>query len=137
MAQVFIHYFSGTGNTKRAVDIITVNLEKNGFQVKRFLMGTECPGVEQNAELQIFAFPVLGWAAPALVKKYFRRLPGGQGTKGAVLAVFGGHPGQALRNMEKFLRRKKFDIFLTGGACYPENWTQMVNPPMLTPQIPY
>ncbi|HEX3048359.1 MAG TPA: EFR1 family ferrodoxin [Bacillota bacterium] len=129
MSKVFIHYFSGTGNTKRAVDIITGELEKNGYQVTRFLMGKGLPEITESAEYQIFAFPVLAFAPPVLVKKYLRQLPGGFGKKAAVFSTYGGNPVGALQAVERMLRRKKFEVFLTGGACYPENWTQMINPP--------
>ena len=38
MAEVNIHYFSGTGNTKRAVDLIAASLQKNGYEVKLYLI---------------------------------------------------------------------------------------------------
>lgn len=129
MPRVFIHYFSGTGNTKRAVEVITGELEKNGYQVTQFLMGRSRPEVTENPDFQIFAFPVLAFAPPVMVKKYLRRLPDGAGKKTAVFATYGGSPAGALGYVERMLRRKKFEVFLTGGACYPENWTQMINPP--------
>ncbi|HEX3044487.1 MAG TPA: EFR1 family ferrodoxin [Bacillota bacterium] len=129
MPKVFIHYFSGTGNTKRAVDVITNRLEKNGFEIKQFIMGKNKPDITENAEFNIFAFSTLSWSAPALVLKYLHRLPQGRGEKAAVLAVYAGDPGQALIKLERLLKRKGFDVFLSGGACYPNNWSQMTNPP--------
>jgi ferredoxin len=82
-----------------------------------------------HGQINIFAFPVLSWAAPVLVKRYIRRLPPGQGSKAAVFAVYAGDPVQAVQNMERLLRRKGFDIFLSGGTCYPNNWAQMMDPP--------
>ena len=129
MSEVFIHYFSGTGNTKRAVDVITNRLQKNGFEIKQLVMGKNKPEITENAEFNIFAFSILSWSAPALVKKYLHRLPQGSGKKAAVLAVYAGDPGQALIKVERLFKRKGFVIFLSGGACYPNNWSQMTNPP--------
>jgi NAD-dependent dihydropyrimidine dehydrogenase PreA subunit len=129
MPQVFIHYFSGTGNTKRAVDLIADYLAKNGHEVRQFLIGNDKPRLSENAAFNLFAFPVLSWSAPGFVKNYVRRLPQGGGAKAAVFAVYAGNPVQAPRNMSKILNRKQFEVFLTGGAQYPDNWTQMMNPP--------
>jgi Pyruvate/2-oxoacid:ferredoxin oxidoreductase delta subunit len=129
MSQVFIHYYSGTGNTKRAVDLIADEFKKNGDEVRQFLIGKGKPQISGNAALNLFAFPVLSWSAPAFVKKYVRQLPKGKGAKAAVCAVCAGGPVQALQNMERILKRKQFDVFLTGSILYPDNWTQMMNPP--------
>lgn len=129
MPQVFIHYFSSTGNTKRAVDLIADFLEKNGCEVRRFLIGKDKPKISETAAFNLFAFPVLAWAAPGFVKKYVQQLPKGKGAKAAICAVCAGGPVQALQNMEKILKRKQFDVFLTGSILYPDNWTQMMNPP--------
>lgn len=129
MSKVLIHYFSGTGNTKRAVNIITEHLIKNGYEVGQHFIGTGQPNILENPDFHIIAFPVLSFDAPLLVKKYIRRLPPGQHVKTAVFATYGGNPFRALQNVEKILKRKQFDVFLTGGTCYPDNWTQMINPP--------
>lgn len=129
MPRVFIHYFSGTGNTKRAVDLITDELIKSGFEVKQYAIGKDRPLITENADFNLFAFSILGFSAPVLVKKYLRRLPPGGGKQAAAFAVYAGDPGHALQEIEGFLKHKQFEVFLTGGACYPNNWTQMMNPP--------
>jgi Pyruvate/2-oxoacid:ferredoxin oxidoreductase delta subunit len=134
MSQVFIHYFSGTGNTKRAVDLITAELTKNGYEVRQFLIGKDKPQISENAGNNLIAFPVLAWAAPGFVTRYVRHLPEGRGVKATVLAVCAGGPVQALQNMEGLLKRKHFDVSLTGTVLYPDNWTQMMNPPAETEQ---
>lgn len=130
MTTVCIHYFSGTGNTKRAVDVITGDLQKNGYEVQQFAITGLEPAHTENGDFNIFAFSTLSWSAPVLVKKYLRRLPVGQGKKAAVLAVYAGDPGQAIGKIEQLLGKKGFDVFLSGGALYPNNWSQMTNPPI-------
>lgn len=132
MPIVFIHYFSGTGNTKRAVGVITNDLEKSGFEVKQFAIGKVMPDIVENADYNIFAFSILSWSAPVLVKKYLRRLPQGGGKKAAAFAVYAGDPGHALLEIDRLLKHKQFEVFLTGGARYPNNWCQMTNPPDVT-----
>ncbi len=129
MTTVCIHYFSGTGNTKRAVDVITGELQKNGYEVQQFAITDLEPAPTGNGDFNIFAFSTLSWSAPVLVKKYLHRLPEGLGKKAAVLAVYAGEPGQAIVKIEQLLEKKGFDVFLSGGALYPNNWSQMTNPP--------
>jgi Ferredoxin len=132
MAKVFIHYFSGTGNTKRAVDIITEDLKENQFEVAQKVIGKAKPVIIEKADFHIFAFSILSWSAPVFVKKYLHHLPQGQGERAAALAVYAGDPGHALLEVERLLRRKGYDIFLSGGATYLSNWSQMTNPPNVT-----
>jgi ferredoxin/flavodoxin len=129
LPRVFIHYFSGTGNTKRAVDLITNELKKSSFEVKQYAIGKDRPLITENADFNLFAFSILGFSAPVLVKRYLHRLPPGGGKQAGVFAVYAGVPGHALQEFEGFLKHKQFKVFLTGGACYPNNWTQMMNPP--------
>ncbi|HBF36584.1 MAG TPA: hypothetical protein DDW50_04620 [Firmicutes bacterium] len=136
METVFIHYFSGTGNTKRAVDVIAQDLQKNGFEVRQFAITDAKPTIEENADFNIFAFSTLSWSAPALVKKYLRRLPKGKGMKTGVFAVYAGDPGQGILKTERLLAKKGFNVFLSGGAVYPNNWSQMTNPnPPTSPEV--
>jgi Pyruvate/2-oxoacid:ferredoxin oxidoreductase delta subunit len=128
MTKVYIHYFSGTGNTKRAVDVISEDLKKHNFEVKKLVIGKDKLVNLDNEALHIFAFSILSWSAPVLVQKYLRRLAPGRGAKAAAFAVYAGDPGQALVDAQKILRNRQFDVFLSGGACYPNNWSQMTNP---------
>ncbi|HBE79336.1 MAG TPA: hypothetical protein DDW65_16415 [Firmicutes bacterium] len=128
MTKVYIHYFSGTGNTKRAVDVISENLKQNNFDVHKLVIGKDRLVTMDNSALHIFAFSILSWSAPVLVKKYLRRLAAGRGAKAALFAVYAGDPGQALVDAQKILKNRQFDVFLSGGACYPNNWSQMTNP---------
>jgi NAD-dependent dihydropyrimidine dehydrogenase PreA subunit len=138
MPTTLIHYFTGTGNTAHAVNLIAEQLQAAGHQVTTIQV---CKGITPpagNYDYQLFAFPVLSWAPPVMMSRYIRQLPGSSGGKAAVLAINGaivqngklvqGFTGQALEETERLLKRKKYDVFLTGNASFPENWTQMTNP---------
>ena len=66
-------------------------------------------------------------------------MPRGSGTQTAVLAINGslyidgkvlkGYSGQALEQVERMLKRKGYNVFLTADASFPDNWTQATNPP--------
>jgi NAD-dependent dihydropyrimidine dehydrogenase PreA subunit/flavodoxin len=138
MSRMLIHYFTGTGNTARAVGRIKAALTAAGREVEAIEVraGVVAPAGRYDAHL--VAFPVLAFSAPALMKRYLHALPPGEGVPAAVLAVNGaefengaveeGYAGQAIEQIEAILCRKGYEVLLTGGASYPENFTQLVEP---------
>lgn len=139
MSKIIIHYFTGTGNTAHAANMIKDHLCSAGHDVKllQVKMGVMPPN--EISDYHIIAFPVLSWAPPVMMKQYVQQMPTSKGTKISVLAINGaiitrkgelvkGYTGQALEQIEAILRRKKYDVFLTGNASFPDNWTQMTNP---------
>jgi ferredoxin len=140
--KIAIHYFTGTGNTAHAARLMTDRLHAEGHQVnlRRVRRGARPP--RGRCDLHIFAFPVLAWSAPVMMKRYLRALPrrrGAAGVRAAVLAVNGGmmvkgafrkgFSGRALEQAAGILRRRGCVVFRTASASFPENWTQCVNPP--------
>jgi ferredoxin len=136
--KTIIHYFTGTGNTAHAVQLITGRLLTAGHEVTTIQV---CRGVrppEETVDFHIVAFPVLSWAPPAMMNRYLMRMPRSKEERVAVLAINGavvygdklvlGTTGQGLEEAEHILRRKGYDVFLTGNASFPDNWTQMTNP---------
>lgn len=138
MPKVIIHYFTGTGNTAHSVKLMSEQLQSLGYEVKIRQVKKEVLPPNEASDYHIFAFPVLSWAAPVIMKRYLRKMPGGKGTKTAILAINGaifhdgrlvkGYTGQALEQVEIILKRKKYDVILTGNASFPDNWTQVTNP---------
>ena len=129
MKTVMIHYFSGTGNTARAVKIIKERLEKNGFTVdlQPIQKGVLPPAEKYDG--QIIAFSTLGFSAPVMVKRYIRKMKNGEKTAASAVAVFAGHPFQAVNQVERMLKRRNYDVFLTAGVKYVNNWIQVMNLP--------
>jgi Pyruvate/2-oxoacid:ferredoxin oxidoreductase delta subunit/flavodoxin len=128
MSKILIHYFSATGNTKRAVEQIGDVLKGKGMVVEERMIEDEKPGEIERFDFHLFAFPILSWDAPAFVKRYIRQLPDGHGAKAAVFAVYGGDPGGAVDRIARILNRKHYRVVCTGGAIYPSNWSQVMNP---------
>lgn len=133
-----IHYFTGTGNTARAVGILNTSLQTAGHEVSIVEVKQGVLPTNEPFDYHIVAFPVLSWAPPAMMHAYLKKWTRQKGEKVAILAINGallrdgkliaGYTGQALEQAEKILRRKKMDVFLTGNASFPDNWTQMTNP---------
>ena len=138
MATIFIHYFTGTGNTAHSVKLISKKLRENGNDVKIVQVQKGVIPPAEVPDFHLIAFPVLSWAAPVLMKKYVSDMPKSGKAKTAILAINGaifyngklvkGYTGQALEQLEHILRRKKYDVSLTGNASFPDNWTQFTNP---------
>ena len=127
--QAVIHFFSGTGNTARAVGIVAARLESAGWGVARqaIVGGAEPPaGIP---DLTVAAFPIWAWAPPHFVLEYVRRLPNGQGAKAAVLATCGGFGAQGVGEMERALQRRGYRIVASAEAVYPDNFLLAVNSP--------
>ena len=141
MKSLDIRYFSATGNTKRAIDLVAEACSGNGILTStssiESLGGGQGTGDGHSALL--IAFPILAFSAPGRVRKYLTSLPPGGGRETHLLAVCGsmfvgerlvdGWPGRGIEQAEALLRRKGYDVASSGFLSYPENWTQMADPP--------
>src|SRR3989339_1390300 len=120
MKTVAIHYFTGTGNTAHSVKQIKEQLRAAGYEITVQQVKKGVVPLTGAFDYHIFAFPVLSWAPPVIMKRYMRQMPVSKGTKTAVLAVNGsifhdgklvkGYTGQALEQAESILRHKKYAV---------------------------
>ena len=127
--QAVIHFFSGTGNTARAVGIVAARLEAAGWEVARRAIAGGAAPPAGIPDLSVVAFPVWAWAPPHFVVEYVRRLPKAQGAHAAVLATCGGFGAQGVGETERALRRRGYAVVASGEAVYPDNFLLAVNPP--------
>ena len=139
MPKAMIHYFTGTGNTARMADLLAQGLLAGGYEVVVKQVERDMAPNEEKADLHIFAFPVYAFAAPELMLRYLRWLPNGEAARTAVIAVHGqtdkqktggGSEGQALEQVRRILRRRKYDVFYTNAVGYPASFTQIMPPPV-------
>jgi ferredoxin len=113
-------------------------LEEAGHAVElRSIDGDTAPPREVP-DFTVVAYPTYSWAAPSLVRRYARMLPRAFGAKAALFTTRGGSAepgreggfaGQGLEEMERILKRRGYDVVLSGDAGYPDTWIQAVNPP--------
>jgi ferredoxin/flavodoxin len=136
---VQVRWFSGTGNTARAMAIVAEELTAAGHRVdsREF----NAPQTEDSAcpDLVVLGFPVLGFSAPAPFAAFVRRLRSLPGTPAVIFAVGGatvaggnvvpGYSGSARDRIARLLRRQGCTVVGSYDVSYPENWTQMSNPP--------
>ncbi|HRT04506.1 MAG TPA: EFR1 family ferrodoxin [Kiritimatiellia bacterium] len=127
--KAFLHFFSGTGNTARAVGIVAARLEAAGWEVARQAIAGGAEPPAGIPDLTVVAFPIWAWAPPHFVLDYVRRLPKGQGARAAVLATCGGFGAQGVGEMERALRRRGYVVVASGEAVYPDNFLLAADPP--------
>ena len=123
-----IHFFSGTGNTARAVRLLADRLAANGYEVAEAAIDPREGPPATIPDLTVVAFPIWAWAAPHFVLDYLRRLPRAAGARTAVLATCGGFGAQGVGEVARTLRRRGYQVAASGEAVYPDNWTLAVNP---------
>lgn len=129
-----IYYFSATGNTQKAVELITERLKKEGHEVELLRINRKSRPLPGTPDRMIFAFPTLSWVPPILVQRFVRRLPNGKLEDGsriktAVISADGGGGLQSPDHLKRMLMRRGYDVFLTARASFPDNWLQFVPGP--------
>jgi ferredoxin len=123
-----LYYFSGTGNTWRAVGRIADVLSSAGHKVQAVSINRWCEPLPEEPDRLLVAFPTLAFAPPALVIRFLRRLPRRR-VRAAVFATNGGSGFDVPLRAARILRRRGYDVFLTGAASYSENWVQVLSGP--------
>jgi menaquinone-dependent protoporphyrinogen IX oxidase len=138
MPSAALHYFSGTGNTHRAIKIVEEKLKSTGFSVDVYRIAEGLVPVADSYDLHVFAYPVYALDMPAIMLRYMRKLPPGK-SRAAVIAIFGdlklehplnGDDGYAAAHAANVLRSKGYDVVFTGAVGYPHSITIGINPPV-------
>ena len=133
---VDIFYYTGTGNTARAVDVIKKEFSSKSYIVRTTRVDAATSPPAPPLDLAIIAFPVYAWMAPVSLQRFLRKFPRGA-ARCAVVAVRGGVPekdavggysGGAIEQVERILTRKGYEVTTSADAGYPDNWTQFVAP---------
>jgi NAD-dependent dihydropyrimidine dehydrogenase PreA subunit/flavodoxin len=150
MESATIHYFSGTGNTARAAELIAAELRTAGFavtihRVTSANLQSDARNL-QSPDLTVVAFPIYACGIPSIMTRFLRSLPrrGSPAPRAAVVCTMGdlisydrrnkrhhvpGFEGHALMQAAGLLSQRGYDVFVTGACSYPLNWTQAVNAP--------
>ena len=136
-------YFTGTGNTQEATRQVAASLQDKGHSTQLYAIESRAPmrdwrspefvDLLQAADVLLVLFPVYSWSPPAIVLRFIRSLPRGRRSgvprPAAVVAVDGGDGFRAARRARRALERKGYDVFLSDRVGYPDNWTEMMEPP--------
>jgi len=138
MQKVLIQYFTGTGNTEKACFLIKDFLIKSGYETDLLRVEKNTVIPNQVYDRYIFAFPIYGFSAPSLYIDFLKKLPNLKSDT-SILSINGaavikgknipGNSGSAPNIISNILKKKGYNITLIENISYPENWTQVSNPP--------
>ena len=136
MKNVLIHYFSGTGNSFHAAELIGEVLSKNGYETIFHAIENGRYQDTNNFDLHIFFFPVYATAVPHIMCKYMLNLLNGKEVKTAIITTNGristrfrdGYQGWALHQARMLLCFKNYDVFFSDTLDYPHNMTAFFPP---------
>lgn len=120
-----IYYFSGTGNSRHAVQVIADNLNDKASDIVEALGNGNFGSAED--EITGFVFPVYFWGLPEIVKR-FASMPQVKNSLGKyVFAVItcGANTGTADKMLEKALGKKLEYSF---SLRMPDNYVVMYDP---------
>lgn len=137
MASAALHFFSGTGNTYRAIRIIERNLQDAGYSVDIFRVSSSSLVPMKKFDVNVFAFPVYAMDIPHIMATYMKCMPFSKGAKAVVVTVYGnwnpktlpGDPGCCLSRASSILTKLGYDVFYTDTVGYSVNWTALLNTP--------
>lgn len=136
-------YYSGTGNTYRALGIVAEALRARGYEpawheLAKGLTPLGAGSAPTAGDLVLVGFPALGFSSPEPVLRALRGLPRLVDVQAAVLCACGGSAiggkilrgwaGAAVPEIERLLRRKGMTVLASAEASYPENWRQVSRP---------
>ena len=137
MKRAALHFFSGTGNTLRAANIIRAKLMDAGYSVDLFRVTSSATVPDRKYDLSIFAFPVYALDIPHIMAGYMKHMPPGEGAKAAIVTSYGnwspetlpGDAGCCLTRAAGILHKRGYDVLYTDTVGYPVNWTSLLNTP--------
>ena len=120
-------YFSGTGNSlwsaKKIAELVGGEYEliNIGIEVQK-----EKPVIEADAV--VLLFPAYAYGAPVIVRKFTRKAVF-KADYIAVFATVGSHPGGAMAEVYKILKRKKMNASYCGRIPAVENYIPIFGSP--------
>lgn len=136
-----IRYFTGTGNTARAAELLREEFEAAQWQAdaQELTTGRDAYAGIEGADLLVVAFPALGFCPPVALSRWIAKLPRSPKRKAAVLCVGGatfvrglyipGWGADAPFSAARKLARRGREIVGIAEVSYPENFTMLSNPP--------
>jgi len=120
--RVLILYYSGTGNTKFACDVVRLTIEKAGHEAIMREYTAADPDALGGYDLYCFAAPVYEWAPARNVEQFvgsMERLPG---MPAFILTTSAGAKGQATPLFERMLRNKGLKVLGDFNLICPDSW---------------
>lgn len=128
---VYLKYFSGTGNSYKILDTCKEVFIQNGYKAELISITNESD-INEKANYIGFCFPVYAFGIPRICKKYLLNLPICTNPVKAFILITAGasdESGFAIQESTKILSKKGFDVVYSAVIQMPLNWTVSMNPP--------
>ena len=119
-----IYWFSGSGNTLKAVESFAARLRELGGAVELHALEKSDPErIDPDAAFGL-AFPTHCFSIPEIVRAFVKRLPTTEGTPAMMLGTHGAFSGGVCGPMKRILRKKGFRcvagrIFIMPDSFFP------------------
>lgn len=125
-----LYYFSATGNTAHSAAMIKEALSSRGHTVRVVPLSDGTKPLTERPDRLVLAYPTYSWRPPALVSRFIARLPRGNGMEAAVFTADGGDSHASIDAAERALRRRGYRTIVKAAAHYPNDWAEMIPPPV-------
>jgi len=129
MKTVGIYYFSGTGNTKKIIELLADELEKNNCAVTLYsvedLLKSQMSIDFDKYDLIGLAYPIYGFGTPDIISRLIDQMPDGEGRNLFLLktgADFISINHNASTEQIEILEMKNFNVFYDRIIVMPSNW---------------
>jgi flavodoxin/Pyruvate/2-oxoacid:ferredoxin oxidoreductase delta subunit len=123
--EALIHYFTGTGNTKKIAEAAAEGLNESGYDCRILpLPGTDGNPIDNiSTECSLFglAFPTYALCPPKAVRKYLKQLPKTKGTPAFILANAHSNSGKTGSDIAAILERKGYKVVGITETLTPSN----------------
>lgn len=135
MPSACIHVFSGTGNSSHAAGLIRKRCESAGYTARYQTITSDTVPPDEPFDLHVLIFPVYDMDMPGIVLEYLKKIPAGNGSRAAVVAIIGklystknasydgGYEGGALEHARTVFKGKGYCVSHTAAVSYPANVT--------------
>ncbi|MDR1093274.1 MAG: EFR1 family ferrodoxin [Clostridiales bacterium] len=121
-----IYYFSGTGNSLRTAEILRGKIP----DARLFNIAAEFAAgrFAIDADRLVFIYPAYAYEMPHMVRRFIRRARV-KCAYAAALVTFGSHPGGALAECKRLLKRKKIRLDYAAKIPAVENFIPIFGAP--------
>lgn len=129
--KIKLQYFTGTGNSRRVLEIIKNIFEQKSYIVRFGSITEKMQYENEKYEYLGFSFPVHSWGAPRIMRQFLKAMPAvSNNQKVLIVATMGGkdEEGWALLDAKRILTKKGYHVTNSYAINMPNNWVVLSNP---------